>query len=956
MRLKITSKREAPVEKLGKGKRASLSAGETSLTYESHDRIESLAYLDVGSVRPTKGYRWHGLVITSIDSSMKPLIINGLTADDASRMFRHIRQKLGDVWSDHLAPLFSRAYDDLTDTCENGYYVDNRTCIEWQDKYGNIKDELPTYYKEILIRDGVADYVNRVLSLLSDKNLRQYINQVNDRFITVEKERWQQFFDVVESNPLTEQQRDAIITDEVNNLIIAGAGTGKTSTLMGKVGYLLEKGIAKPDEILLLSFTSKAAGELAERIKEKFDTDLTVSTFHKLGLHILGSEGSKPSISKLAQDANELHKFIETVIREMMSDREYSRKLIQFFTEYLVPFKDQFAMSDMGEYIAYLKNNDIRTLQGDRVKSYEEVQIANFLILNGIPFEYERKYEHDVSTTDYSQYKPDFYLTRDNIYIEHFALDAKGMPPDFMGTDGQQRYLDGVKWKRETHSNYGTKLIETYSRDASDGVLQEKLQSLLEAEGVQFTPMTDEEFFKQDNSSTLITRLTALLARFLVLFKSQNTTVETLRQKTGKGYDGKRLNAFLDIFSKVSKRYEDHLHEEGDIDFNDMINKACELVRNKKYQSPYKYILIDEFQDISWVQYQLVKALIEQRDDVKTVCVGDDWQSIYRFTGADVSIMTGFADYFGNTATSKLEDTFRFSQSLVEFSTKFIMKNRAQIKKNLVSWVKDFPDSVKVILTDSINSRKELACILHEIAGEVIRYASVFILGRYKHDEPDELSELKEQHIDLKISYHTAHSSKGLQADYVILTNVGAGRYGFPSEVSDDPILDLVMVRPDTYPNAEERRLFYVAVTRAKKRVYILADYENKSPFVTEITRKEYGITVVQPDGIQSPVACPKCKTGILVERQGEYGRFIGCTNFPYCDEKAQLCRECGAGVMLQIENESYYGCQNEACGIVVPACPDCGNILVVRDGKYGKFYGCSKYSQGCSFTRDIDL
>lgn len=383
-----------------------------------------------------------------------------------------------------------------------------------------------------------------------------------------------------------------------------------------------------------------------------------------------------------------------------------------------------------------------------------------------------------------------------------------------------------------------------------------------------------------------------------------------------------------------------------------MIIKAEEYVAKGIYRSEFKYILVDEFQDISYSRLRLLKALLTQNPSAKLFCVGDDWQSIYRFTGSDVSIMTDFERHFDSSERLKLDKTFRFDKKLCDFSTKFILKNRNQIKKQLTSNVESVDPSVTLLWSDTI--KDTISEVLKRIESSEEKGAQVFIIGRYNHQRPTNLNQFREEYPKLDIDYITAHSSKGKQSDYVIVIELISQGYAFPSQIEDDPVLYLVLAKKELMPNAEERRLFYVAVTRAKKHVYLIASKKNPSTFACEIASGDYEVRIEGRRG-ETDVLCPECKTGVIMLRRGEFGDFYSCSNYPYCEYKPYMCPQCGKGFLYENGRfASYYICSNEDCSFKRKKCPRCKDgYLIVRSGRYSKFLGCSNYP-ACKYTRSL--
>jgi DNA helicase-4 len=323
------------------------------------------------------------------------------------------------------------------------------------------------------------------------------------------------------------------------------------------------------------------------------------------------------------------------------------------------------------------------------------------------------------------------------------------------------------------------------------------------------------------------------------------------------------------------------------VDFEDMLVKAADHLERNNVDLGYDLVLVDEFQDASHARVRLVAGLVN-KPHRHVLAVGDDWQSINRFAGADISAMTDFREWFGDHEQLQLTRTFRFSQDLADASSRFVTSNPKQIAKTVTA---DRPtrddDQASVEFVYAKPSEASVADQLAAISKELKRpgskardRASVFILGRYGFDKDHVPSIVPEQ---LDITFSTVHSSKGLEADYVIVPNMAVGTYGFPSEIADDPVLDLAMTEPDPYPTAEERRLFYVALTRAREKVILMTDETRPSPFVVELLA-----TQDTDPGDPKLHICMKCRKGTMVERRSRYGAFYGCSRFPGCDAKAK--------------------------------------------------------------------
>lgn len=791
------------------------------------------------------------------------------------------------------------------------------------------------------------------------------VSDANERFVTAELAAFREFFDTVESQPLTPSQRRACVVNEDNNLVLAGAGTGKTSTMIGRAGYLLASERAKPHELLMLAFARKAAGEMQERQDTRLEpwlkgTSPTIKTFHALGLEIIGVvEGRRPDLHRMAEDKHAFARFIDEQVSECCDDPDYRAMLVRYCGSEKFPYRNPFDFNSMIEYLEYVRINELRTLKGDIVKSFEECVIANFLSANSVAFEYERPYEVDTAGPEYRQYRPDFCLIDYGIYIEHFALDKSGSPPAHFN---QAEYLKGVSWKRNLHADKGTVLLETYSYLKRDGVLESHLAEILTAAGVELVPRSDQELLDELRASSEVSEFAVLLTGFLALFKESGHSLGDLGIRAKSDIDASRLSLLLALFGPILEAYQTELSESRQIDFADMIGKASDCVESGAFLSPYTHVLVDEFQDISAARARLLKALVRQRPDAVLFAVGDDWQSIYRFTGSDIAFTRDFRRSFGPTATTPLSRTFRFNDKIGELSSAFVLRNPAQIRKSIESATVVDQPAVSLIRAvrdeDGLNMALEAISSCASYGADGV--SSVLVLGRYNFtvDEwrtSSEKRRLKLQYPSLSIDFMTVHSAKGKEADYVVVLGLDRGKHGFPSEKPTDPILAWMLPPTETYPLAEERRLFYVALTRARHRVYLVHNPMNASAFVEELRGKDPGYPVctdevaVELMCAEVPhVDCPECSSGALVPRSGPYGVFVGCNNYPYCRHKEKPCPQCEA---LMRSNGRSRTCTNPACGASMPICPKCGAAMVERSGPYGRFWGCSNYGQGADFV-----
>jgi len=831
-------------------------------------------------------------------------------------------------------------------------YLSNADTIGWiaqtellsmpQDADSDLIDRLPP---------DLARGVRRVITLKSD--IRKASDQRNVTYAKKQLQAFTDFFDTIESNPLTEQQQLAIVHDEDNALVIAGAGTGKTSTIVGKVGFIIRKGWAKPDEILLLSFTTKSAAEMKERIFQRLSVEVKVRTFHALGLEVIAQgEGKKPSLAPEAEDVIIKAATFKELIAKRLPDDDFRQNLLAFQSALRRPYKPTWEFQSLGDYTRYLLDVEPRSLSGRMLKSVEECDIANWLLLNGIKVEYERRYEVDTATVDYRQYKPDFYLPDFGVYIEHFGIDRNGRTAPFVD---QAKYAEGMAWKRTLHAEHQTTLIETYSWERQEGVLLANLEAKLQARGIQPVDVPPEQILKMLNDAGRVDPFITLVGTFLSLYKSASLSADDLRQRVGRVEHPERALAFISVFEQLASDYDLMLRARGEIDFDDMIGLAREHVERGRYRSGFKYILIDEFQDIAMGRASLILALRNQVRGAKLFCVGDDWQSIYRFTGSDLSITTEFDKFFGFTRRTDLDRTFRFDNKIADFSSRFVQRNPNQLRKQLST--QTMADQPGVVICAAEPNDGIIDGVIGEIAST--GKASVFVLARYKHDLPQGIATLRRRYPQLSIEPLTVHASKGLEADYVLVNNLGSGKHGFPSEMADDPVLKLVLPEVEQFEFAEERRLFYVALTRTKKRVYVIANSANPSAFVREILADPLYEKIAEGSISFVANACPVCERGQVKRHGGQYGIFYSCSNFPICSYKAPTCSRCKQGRMRDTgDTDTEATC--DSCGFRGRMCPQCRTgVLVVRQarGSGREFWGCSNYGRAeekCGYTERL--
>jgi len=819
--------------------------------------------------------------------------------------------------------------------------------------------------EEFLLHENIKGEIGELLNFQEEP--KSWVEEKNILFIKKEKRKEKTFLDTIESNPLTDKQQEAVLTNENNNLVLAGAGSGKTSVIVAKVAYLIKKKILHPSEILVLAFNINAKEELEERFI-KHDIKVKVKTFHSFGSSIIAEALSqKLLLCPMTEDPQKMTNFIKDTIKELTVSREgFLEKFLVFMTYFKMPYKNESEFNTLGEYYDYQKSHNMKTLkheviekgkkQGknlitlkeETVKSHQELVIANFLTIHGIKYLYEEPYEHKTATLEKRQYQPDFFLPEYGIYIEHFGIDRNNKTAPYVDN---KEYLKGIKWKEALHAEHNTPLIQTFSYEFSENNLLELLKEKLLRHNVAFRELELAEITELLKKPIENNEFTKLFTTFLAHYKSNRHSLEKLN---GNSEKTERTQLFLKLFEFIFTEYKKYQKSNSCIDFDDMIVDALNSIEKSEFTHNFKHIFIDEFQDISTTRAKLIKSLLPI-NNTSITAVGDDWQSINRFAGSNIQIIQDFQEIFGTSKTVALDYTFRFNNVVSELASRFIQKNPHQIKKDIKTIKHQDSDKFSILLYWTTGDNKvDLKHILNLISKkEKDEKKSIMVLVRYKFIYKD-LEGLGNIYSNLDITFSSVHGSKGNEADYVIILNINKGEFGFPSKIVDDPILDLVIPEGDDYEDAEERRLFYVALTRTKSRIFLLSDMYNKSPFIEElIDDNKHEIYFLNDSKIELE-NCSECKTGFLKKRVDPKNKdkyFYGCSNYPRCKftENVYYCPECNNEVLKDIKN-GIGECSSDDCDFESSLCIKCNGYMITRQGKHGKFLGCKNYPK-CNYT-----
>ena len=397
---------------------------------------------------------------------------------------------------------------------------------------------------------------------------------------------------------------------------------------------------------------------MRERLLKKYNVDIIISTFHALGLQIITEgTGKRPKII-FNGSSFEQNQFIESLFRDVLTENKFQHLILEYLTYHLDEEVEEESFEDKEEYFKYMKNKHYTTLNNIVVKSVSERDIGNYLFRNNIDFQYEPLVNWVDESKEGKEYHPDFYLPDYDIYIEHWGLNKELEVPYWFSKTSKE-YNKIRKWKLSQFKKYNKILIETWEYERIDEVLIYNLkQKLLDTEpGIKFIPKSYEELIETtEDFKEKTVEIAGLMTSYIKIAKSKFLYPNDIEKRAKSKIYSKKQRIFGQIALEVYTRYQDFLLKEGKIDFNDMINKAVEIVKKnpKKYLNMYDHVLVDEFQDISYQRLQLINGFVNENLNSKLFCVGDDWQSIYQFTGSDVTFFTDFEDFFGHPEISLL--------------------------------------------------------------------------------------------------------------------------------------------------------------------------------------------------------------------------------------------------------------------------------------------------------------
>lgn len=846
-------------------------------------------------------------------------------------------------------------------------------------------------------------WVEKFLAFYEDfedlKTIPASVEKHNKAYVTSHLKSEKEYLDTIlkKIDPvinLDDEQRHVVLSDEDYTLVIAGAGAGKTTTVAAKVRYLVEKKGIKPEQILVISFTNKAVGELRDKINKGLGIPCPVTTFHSTGYAILRK---KEAAGKNIVDGGFMFNVINNYLKgNILEQPELVDKLILFFGSYFdAPYEDD----DLNTFFNYISKADFSTLKGnmseyteeiinkrtgnkisiahETLRSAQEVSIANFLYLNSIDYRYEKPYPFNIIRA-HKPYTPDFTLKQgDKIaYLEHFGITEDGRNNRYTA-EQLKKYKAAINDKVILHRKHNTDLIYTFSSYNDGRPMLEHLKEQLIEHGFVLNQRSSQEVFEKivnTEENKYILKLVKLICTFIQNFKTNGYTIDKFYEWESQTTN-ERTRLFLDVCQQCYLEYAKRLKEKRAVDFEDMINESARILNQQLISGKtldFKYIIVDEYQDISRQRFDLTKSL-SQICDAKIIAVGDDWQSIYAYAGSDITLFTKFKDSMGYGQELKITRTYRNAQEVIDIAGGFIQKNDSQLKKALVS-PKHIQDPVVIeSYTEDVDRTQTkgkggkyymIGKTVEDIVATILEEnpkSSILLLGRYGFDaynlsrSADFIYDEKTGGVKSKkfpgvrLEFMTVHRAKGLGFDNVIIINARNELYGFPSQIQEDPVLKYVVKDDFSIEYAEERRLFYVALTRTKNRVYIVVPEQHPSKFVTELISDFKNVKVngkineVDDANSADIKRCPICGYPLQLRYKPHYGLKLWlCSNEPeICDFMTNDLR----GGELSI--------------LKCDKCQD--GYLIVKEGKFEPFLGCTNYKAdktGCSgfMTKDYYL
>ena len=640
------------------------------------------------------------------------------------------------------------------------------------------------------------------------------------------------------------QQKRAVVSNYNRILVLAGAGSGKTKVLTKRIIHLIKNKNVPLQHILAVTFTREARMEMVRRISKALNVEEkivmeNVRTFHSFALKILKQNENFDIITDIKQ---------KEIINEILYSLQDNKEIMDSLTYYItVNVIDKIKEIDNNEKDNQIKpkphdddfgKTNIKTKSGIPVRSKSERDIANYLTSLGLRWEYEKP----VTWAD-NPYKPDFTIEND-LYLEHWCYEKD--TPEFKKIN-KKKYLEDRSWKEQQYKKYNKILISTEEKEMKDLTkLQSRLKSTLEELIGKELPFHKPIDLMQISPQYKLAyeHFVDELIEMVNLAKSRLLDVEGVKDKS-RNQPKQKVIAFYNVLIPLMERYNQYLRQKdwGKKDFNDLIKETVDLLKNDEqrrnyYQNKYKFLLVDEFQDVSFGEVELLKLMMNENTNL--LAVGDDWQSIYGWRGSDVNYILNFDNIFNLTEKIILPINYRSTKNIVDASTYFIQIKGNMYKKDIRCCDEKLLDNSKIIQLNAKNDFDAARYIINKTKkllreDSSLKQSDFLVLVRSSR-QTGAFKKVFEEN-DFKINMKTIHWSKGTEYPYVFVLGLKGGLYGFPNIYADRDIKRVILDIPIEEKEAEERRLFYVAMTRAKRKLFLISEKNNQSEFLFDLPR-----------------------------------------------------------------------------------------------------------------------
>lgn len=657
-----------------------------------------------------------------------------------------------------------------------------------------------------------------------------------------------------------DEQAVAIASTTGHVQLAARAGSGKTETVANRAVFLQKYCGVEPGEMMLLAFNRDAAKEMTERLKAKLGNAPLphVMTFHALAYALV--PGAKSLLVNTSDGSDQsLNREFQHVLWDAMRQPGFEERVRHLM---LAHFRGDWDIIVRGglhlgrdEMLAYRRGLVSETLRGEYVKSFGEKVIANFLFEHDVSYEYERSHRANGRV-----YRPDFTLPK-------AGAMSKGVVIEYFGMQGDPAYDAISREKRAYWKSRGTSwiFIELVPKDwnGNKAALEGKLKHELAEAGVHLRRLSEDEIWERARQRSIL-RFTQAVSGFVGRCRKQWLEPGDLLDRIARHeFIADTERWFVELASEIYDLYLHRLLHIQKDDFDGLLQRAITLVSDGSTRfsrtagdgdlKHLRYLFIDEYQDFAELFHQLVRSALAANPGMRVFCVGDDWQAINRFAGSDLGFYYSFSELFVPARLLQLTTNRRSTRSVVRCSNA-LMNGRGTAahpgtqengRVQLVDLAKFRPSVIEErlfrssLLTPVVLrlANAELAagrsvvllCVRNELTDPT---GGTYPLDRYLKMLRGKLPEALRD----RLAISTVHGFKGNQADAVIVLDAFERSYPL---IHPSWVFSRILGETEADIIAESRRLLYVALTRAKHRLFIITETGRRSPFLDEIESVE---------------------------------------------------------------------------------------------------------------------